>query len=66
MSRATENKEEILKIHGCIDLINQRIDTIENNHLAHIKKDIDRILYILGAVGLVVVGELFVLLNKVL
>ena len=30
MSRHTENKEEILKIHGSIDLINQRIDTIEN------------------------------------
>ena len=66
MSRATENREEILKIHGAIDLINQRIDTIENNHLAHMQKDIDRILYVLGAVGLVVVGELFVLLNKVL
>ena len=29
-------------------------------------KDIDRILYILGAVGLVVLGELFVLLNAIL
>ena len=25
MSRHTENREEILKIHGSIDLINQRI-----------------------------------------
>ena len=66
MSRHTENREEILKIHGAIDLINQRIDTIENNHLAHMQKDIDRILYILGAVGLAVLGELFILLNKVL
>ena len=40
MSRHTENKEEILKIHGCIDLINQRIDTIENNHLKHIQSSI--------------------------
>ena len=39
MSRATENREEILKIHGAIDLINQRIDTIENNHLTHMQKD---------------------------
>ena len=66
MSRHTENKEELLKVHGEINLIHQKLDTLENNHLAHIKKDIDRILYILGAVGLVVVGELFVLLNKVL
>ena len=66
MSRHTENREELLKVHGEINLIKQKLDTLENNHLAHIKKDIDRILYILGAVGLAVLGELFILLNKVL
>ena len=66
MSRHTENREELLKVHGEIDLIKQKLDTLENNHLAHIKQDIDRILYILGAVGLAVLGELFILLNKVL
>jgi len=49
-----------------VNLINQRLDTLENNHLAHIQKDIDRIIYVLGAVGLAVFGELFILLNKVL
>ena len=66
MSRHTENREELLKVHGEIDLIKQKLDTLENNHLAHMKKDIDRILYVLGAVGLAVLGELFILLNKVL
>ena len=66
MSRHTENKEEIIRIHGAIEKIDQRLDTLENNHLAHIKKDIDRIMYVLGAVGLAVLGELFVLLNKVI
>ena len=66
MSRHTENKEELLRVHGEINLIQQKLDTLENNHLAHIKKDIDRILWVLGAVGIAVLGELFVLLNKVL
>jgi len=66
MSRHTENKEELVKVYGEINLIKQQLDTLENNHLAHIKKDIDRILYVLGAVGIAVLGELFVLLNKVL
>ena len=66
MSRHTENKEELIKVHGEIKVIHEKLHTLEHNHLAHIKKDIDRILYVLGAVGLVVVGELFVLLNKVL
>ncbi len=66
MSRHTENKEELLKVYNTVNLINQRLDTLENNHLAHIQKDIDRIIYVLGAVGLAVLGELFILLNKVL
>ena len=66
MSRHTENREELLKVHGEIDLIKQKLHTLENNHLAHIQKDIDRILWILAAVGLAVLGELFVLLNKIL
>jgi len=65
MSRATENREEILKIHGAIDLINQRIDTIENNHLAHMQKDIDRIQYILTAVGLGVAAQVLYLFTSI-
>ena len=66
MSRNTENREEILKIHGAIDLINQRIDTIENNHLSHMQKDIDRIQYILAAVGLGVAAQVLVLVTSFL
>ena len=65
MSRATENREEILKIHGAIDLINQRIDTIEYNHLAHMQKDIDRIQYILTAVGLGVAAQVLFLVTSI-
>ena len=66
MSRNTENREEIHKIHGAIDLINQRIDTIENNHLSHMQKDIDRIQYILAAVGLGVAAQVLVLVTNLL
>ena len=66
MSRNTENREEILKIHGTIDLINQRLDTIENNHLAHMQKDIDRIQYVLTAVGLGVAAQVLVLVTSIL
>jgi len=61
-----ETEQIVQKLDKDVALIKQKLDTLENNHLAHIKKDIDRILYILGAVGLVVLGELFVLLNAVL
>jgi hypothetical protein len=61
-----KTKLEVAEVKGEIKVLYNKIDTIENNHLAHIKKDIDRILYIISAVGIVVLGELFVLLNKVL
>ena len=64
MSRHTENREELLKVHGEIDLIKQKLDTLENNHLAHMKKDIDRILYILGAVGLAIAQKTFRALDE--
>ena len=39
-------------------------DLIIKNHLHHMKKDIDRILYSLGAIGLLVLGQLLYLLTK--
>ena len=47
-----------------IKLVNQKIDLIIKNHLHHMKKDIDRILYSLGAIGLLVLGQLLYLLTK--
>ena len=64
MSRHTENKEEILKIYGYIDLINQRIDTIENNHLKHLQKSVDKINWIMTAIGLGVLAQVLVLITK--
>jgi len=64
MSRNTENKEEILKVNGAIDLINQRLDTIENNHLSHIQKDVDRIMYVISAIGLGLLGQFLYLLTR--
>jgi len=64
MSRNTENQAELLKVHGSIDLINQRLDTLENNHLAHIQKDIDRIMYVISAIGLGLLGQFLYLITK--
>ena len=59
-------KQSIAKLDKEVAVIKTEISEIKNNHLANIKKDVDRILYILGAVGIAVLGELFILLNKVL
>ena len=58
------NKEKFVEIDGRIKLVNQKIDLIIKTHLHHMKKDIDRILYSLGAIGLLVLGQLVYLLTK--
>ena len=58
------NKEKFVELDGKIKLVNQKIDLIIKNHLHHMKQDIDRILYGLGAVGLLVLGQLLYLLTK--
>ena len=64
MSRHTENKEEILKIYGSIDLKNQRIDNIEKNHLKHIQKSVDRIQWVMTAISLGVLAQVLVLVTN--
>jgi tetrahydromethanopterin S-methyltransferase subunit G len=64
MSRHTENTEEILKVHNRIDLIDQKLNTLEINHLADMQKDIDRIIYIISAIGLGLLGQFLYLLTK--
>ena len=58
------NKEKFVEIDGRIKLVNQKIDLIIKNHLHHMKQDIDRILYGLGAVGILVLGHLLYILTK--
>ena len=57
-------KEKFVEIDGKIKLVNQKIDLIIKNHLHHMKQDIDRILYGLGAVGILVLGQLLYILTK--
>ena len=64
MSRHTENKEELLKVHNRIDLIDQKLHILETNHLAHIQKDVDRIIYIISAIALGLLGQFLYLLTK--
>ena len=58
------NKEKFVELDGRVKLVNQKIDLIIKNHLAHMKKDIDRILYSLGAIGLLVIGQLLYIITK--
>ena len=57
---------EIANIQGEIKLIHQKLDVLENNHLSHIQKDIDRINKVLWFVGSMVFVQLIYALRTLL
>jgi hypothetical protein len=57
---------EIANIQGEIKLIHQKLDILENNHLSHIQKDIDRINKIMWFVGSMVFVQLIYALRTLL
>ncbi len=49
------DREEIIKLHGKIDLVNQEITTIKENHLAHIDykiRNIYKIVWVILTISL--------------
>ena len=61
-----KNEREILEIRGDIRLLDQKLDTIKNNDLAHIQKSLDGFQKVMWAVGLMVLGQLGVAIKTAL
>ena len=62
MSRATENKEEILKIYGEIAVIK----TLLSNHVEHLSSKINTIYKIIWAVSFMALGNLMWVVKSLL
>jgi len=62
MSRHTENKEEILKIHGEIAVIK----TLLSNHIEHLSGKINTIYKIIWAVSFMALGNLMWVVKSLL
>ena len=57
---------EIATIQGEIKLIHQKLDILENNHLAHIQKQIDKLSYVLWTVGFGVFMQLIFVVRNII
>ena len=62
MSRHTENKEEILKIHGELKVINTKLD----NHIVHLTYKVNTIYKIIWLFGVMALGILLGLVKTLL
>lgn len=59
-----ETDAMVRKLDKDVALLNQRLDTIQNNHLEHLDQKVNLILKIVATVGVLVTGQVLSLLFK--
>ena len=60
------NKEAIIRIEGDIKLIHQKIDTLKDNHLFHVEKDIRQLKTFIWFIGTTVFLQMCYLIVRTL
>ena len=67
MTTEQDNKEAIIRIEGDIKLMNQKIDTLIDNHLWHIEKDIKQLRSLVWFIGTTVfIQMLFLIIRTII
>jgi hypothetical protein len=67
MTTEQDNKEAIIRIEGDLKLIHQKIDTLRDNHLWHIEKDIKQLRSLVWFIGTTVfIQMLFLIVRAVM
>ena len=64
MKKPTTTNEKFIEIDGKMKLLHQKIHIIETNHLKHMQRDIDRILYLICGVGLAVISQFLYIISN--
>ena len=62
--QAQNNKEDIIEIRGELRLINQKLDTLVDNHIWHINRDLSNITKIIITVSTILFSGVITLLIK--
>ena len=66
MKDINELNIEVERVKGDIKLIRQSIETIENNHLVHLSRKINKINNILWTVGLMIFAQLIITIKTLI
>ena len=66
MKDINELNVEVERVRGDIKLIRQSIETIENNHLVHLSRKINKINNILWTVGLMIFAQLIITIKTLI
>ena len=61
-----ENKEAIIRIEGKLELINQKLITLKDNHLYHVEKDMRQLKTLVWFIGTTVFLQMCYLIVRTL
>ena len=65
-SQSLKNSQDIIKLQGETKLIHQKIDTIKDNHLAHLDIKVNNIYKLLWVIATISLSSLLSLLKNLL
>ena len=65
-TQSQKNSQDIIKLQGETKLIHQKIDTIKDNHLAHLDTKVNNIYKLLWVIATISLSSLLSLLTKLL
>ena len=66
MKDINELNIEVERLRGDIKLVRQSIETIENNHLVHLSRKVNKINNILWTVGLMIFAQLIITIKTLI
>jgi hypothetical protein len=60
----TQNREAIIRIEGKLELMDNKLNTLKDNHLFHIEKDMRQLRTLVWTIGITVFAQMLFLIIR--
>ena len=61
-----QNREAIIRIEGKLELMDNKLNTLKDNHLFHIEKDMRQLRGLVWTIGVTVFGQMLFIIVRTL
>ena len=64
MDQSQQNREAIIRIEGKLELMDNKLNTLKDNHLFHIEKDMRQLRTLVWTIGVTVFAQMLFLIIR--
>ena len=64
MDQSQQNREAIIRIEGKLELMDNKLNTLKDNHLFHIEKDMRQLRTLVWTIGITVFAQMLFLIIR--